>query len=69
MHQKWIMNQLELEKLEVDVEHLRSNGVMTTAGRFLTGMKASDEAKVALIAALSQLQGQIQDMLCAIRED
>lgn len=31
--------------------------------------KASDEAKVALIAALSQLQEQIQDMLCAIKED
>ena len=37
MHQeKWIMNQLE--KIEVDVEHLRSKGRMTAAGRFLTGM-------------------------------
>lgn len=31
--------------------------------------KAYDEAKTALIAALSQLQEQIQDMLCAIKED
>ena len=39
MHQKKrLMNQLELEKMEVDVEHLRSKGVMTAAGRFLTGM-------------------------------
>lgn len=39
MHQKKrIMNQLELEKIEVDVEHLRSKGIMTATGRFLTGM-------------------------------
>ena len=39
MHQKtWIMDQLELEKIEVDVEHLRNKGIMTAAGRFLTGM-------------------------------
>ena len=39
MHQKkWITNQLKWERNEVDVEHLRSKGIMTATGRFLTGM-------------------------------
>ena len=39
MHQKtWIMDRSELEKIEIDVEYLRSKGIVTAAGRFLTGM-------------------------------